>query len=479
MAIIDVEAILSKPEVRELEERLRAVLTRAAGAATFAEREELAIAVTNGLLRDYLQGDLQRMSETYGERVEIEGRVYKLHEPGTVRYHSLVGPLAVSRYTYREEGVRNGPTRCPVELEAGMVTGATPALAKNVAYGYAEHDMRAHVTSLTMAGRIAPSRTTLERIGTDIGSDATTSQRGIELKVRRLESIAAGTVAVALGIDRTSVAMREERPRGIEPKEVKRTKPYRRKPPEPYDVAWRMAYVGTVALVDEFGKAQQVRRYAVPAEDDAADVVSRMMDDVRELKRRDPTLTIGVVQDGAPEMWNLARAGLQRLREEQVLVHWREGIDRYHLMEHLGKALALTDRTDAERTAVLDQWARSFDESDATIDTVEAVLQLDRMSLTGKTREAMDEQLTYLENNKDRMRYVSLREAGLPVGSGVTESSAKTVIGLRAKRGGQQWRDNLRGALTLRAIVQSDRFAAFWPHFSRRYAANVNNLAAA
>jgi hypothetical protein len=479
MAMFNVEAILRKPEVQEIGEQLRAVLTQVAGATTFAEREELAIAVTNGLLREYLCDDLTRMAETYGERVEIEGRAYKQHEAGVVGYHSLVGTLRIARYTYREEGVRNGPTRCPLEMEAGLVSGATPALAKSIAHGYAERDMRAHLVTLKNAGRVPPSRTTLERIATAIGRDTASAQAGIEHKIRRMEQIAAGSVAVVIGIDRTSVAMREERPEGAEAKTPTRTKPYQRRPPEPYDVAFRMAYVGTVALVDAFGKAQQIRRYAVPAEDDAAEVVERMMGDVREVKRQDPTLTVGVVQDGAPEMWNLARAGLDRLREEHVLVYWREGIDRFHVMEHLGEALSVTSRTDAQRSALLDEWTRSFDESNATIDLIEAALRLDRVSLRGAQRDAMDEQLTYIANNKDRMRYVSLREAGLPVGSGVTESSAKTVIGLRAKRGGQQWGNQLRGALALRAIVQSERFDPFWAHFARRYAANVNNLEAA
>lgn len=78
------------------------------------------------------------------------------------------------------------------------------------------------------------------------------------------------------------------------------------------------------------------------------------------------------------------------------------------------------------------------------------------------------------------MRYVTLRNAGLPVGSGVTESTAKNTIGHRAKGSGQRWReDNLRGVLTLRAIHQSDRLPRFWAHLSRRYVANVDALAEA
>lgn len=72
------------------------------------------------------------------------------------------------------------------------------------------------------------------------------------------------------------------------------------------------------------------------------------------------------------------------------------------------------------------------------------------------------------------MRYVSLAVAGLPCGSGVTESAAKTVVNRRAKNSGQRWStDGLRNVLTLRAALQSDRLPRFWTYFSRRYTAAV------
>ena len=72
------------------------------------------------------------------------------------------------------------------------------------------------------------------------------------------------------------------------------------------------------------------------------------------------------------------------------------------------------------------------------------------------------------------MRYVTLRLAGLPVGSGVTESTCKTVFGHRTKRSGQRWRvPTFRGVVTLRALLQSERLPRFWQRLSLRYAANV------
>lgn len=66
---------------------------------------------------------------------------------------------------------------------------------------------------------------------------------------------------------------------------------------------YRMAYVGTVSIVDEHGAALATRRYAIPANDDPAEKVDKMTADVRAALKRDSTLTVGIVQDGAPEMW--------------------------------------------------------------------------------------------------------------------------------------------------------------------------------
>ena len=42
----------------------------------------------------------------------------------------------------------------------------------------------------------------------------------------------------------------------------------------------------------------------------AATVIARMMKDLRRARQQRPTLNVGVVQDGAPELWNRMRAAL-------------------------------------------------------------------------------------------------------------------------------------------------------------------------
>ena len=147
----------------------------------------------------------------------------------------------MARPSYRQVGVRNGPIVIALELAAGLVEGATPALAYSVAHGYAQHDMRAHKEHLEAAHRQPPSRTTLERIAAGLGHAAVDGAGRIEPRVRRTERVPDETVAVSIGLDRTSVAMMEDRPADAPPKpERRRLRPRQRRAPAPFDVHWRM-----------------------------------------------------------------------------------------------------------------------------------------------------------------------------------------------------------------------------------------------
>jgi hypothetical protein len=246
--------------------------------------------------------------------------------------------------------------------------------------------------------------------------------------------------------------------------------------PPPYDINWRMAYVGTVCFVDGDGEALGTIRYASAACDDPRELVEKMMADVSAGLKRRPSLNVGIVQDGAPEMWNRTRGGLQVLRDKGQLGTWHEAIDRYHLMERLAVALKIVepDATDQERKDRLNAWTNLFDTMDTAIDYIEQILIKGYDAVRGDNREVLWDHLRFIRNNKDRMRYVTLRRAGLPVGSGVTESTCKTVIGHRAKGAGQRWREaGLRGVVTLRALHQSDRLPRFWSHLAAGYTASV------
>jgi hypothetical protein len=164
------------------------------------------------------------------------------------------------------------------------------------------------------------------------------------------------------------------------------------------------------------------------------------------------------------------------LDAEPTVGNYFEAIDRYHLVERLADALEIVEPDAAQRKCLLDKWQGEFDYADTTIDSIERLLKTRLGWVKGEAAEKLAEHLVYIHNNKDRMRYATIRNEGLPVGSGTTEGSCKSVVGERCKGSGQRWSEpGLRAALGLRAWYCSDRFPLVWRHLSSRYTAEVTN----
>jgi hypothetical protein len=459
-----------------------AVDAKVGAAASFPEREAAALALSNEATRLFLRDDLVAIADRHGEEVEVDGHLYKRHEPGTVRYYTLCGALDLERWTYREVGVGNGPTIVPMELEAGLVEGTTPALGFRIALGYAKDHMRSCEEDMKADHRCPPSRSTLERTAKAIGTAGKQVAHRIEPRLRQAERVPDEATAIALGLDRTAVPMEEARPGGEAPVTRRKTRrtPYARKKPDPITVTYRMAYVGTVSFSNADGQELGTRSYAAAAHESPTDcVVSRMMADVRNALRQAPALTVGVIQDGAPEMWNLLRSALAA--EPRVTTYY-EAIDRYHLNERLGDILRGTEPEAARRTARLSQWNESLDHNDHAIYRIRESVRTayaDAITQNDLTlRDHLDPHLTYLENNAYLMKYARLRDAGLPVGSGVTEGSCKSVIKKRTNNSGQRWRPaGLEAVLNLRSVHMSERLPRFWAHFARAYRKEVSRCA--
>jgi hypothetical protein len=453
-----------------------AVTLAVAADASFADRERAVLAAANEACRGMLEMALQATADAHAARVRVEGVVYARHQEGTMSYHSLCGPLDVRRATYREVGVRNGPTIVPVELAAGLIEGATPALASRVALGVAQGPGRHAEEQMHADHRRPPSRSTLERVGKALGTHTHRVAPRIEAVVRQEEALPAGAHALVVGVDRTTVPMEEPRLTGAAPttRRKRRTTPYVRTRPAPVDVHYRMAYVGTVSVVDRAGEALVTRRYAIASTADPTTLTTRMMADVIQARAQAPRLPVGVVQDAAPELWTLVRTALTT---EMRLRCWHEVVDRYHLNERLGEVLRLVEPDDQRRQTQLRRWNTRLDTDDRAIDRIARWIA-ERMAAPGVDTAAVEPHFTYLVNQKDRMRYATIRAKGLPCGSGVTEGACKSVVAMRTKRSGQRWHeDGVTAALTLRAIYLSERLATMWPYIAAEYSADIQAAA--
>lgn len=454
----------------------------------FETREAAALALANELVRRWIGDELQHIAAQFGDEVVVGGQRYRRQSEGTGRYHSLCGAVAVRRAIYRQVGVHNGPTVVPLELRAGLWQNATPALAYSVTQGFASQPLRHYELEMVAAHRRVPSRSTLERIGKGVGNEIEATLDEAEPWIRAAEPVIDGVRSISVGLDRTTVPMSEPIP-GAEAPE-----PRLRRRPVPVEVAYRMAYVGTVSLHDIFGNVLATKPFAATAEEGPDALVERIMFELIHQRAR-YDVPISVIQDGAPELWTLITEAAAR--HAVPIAH--EVIDRYHVDERLAQVCELTCGDGHHASELFDAWRYQLDHSDTAIDRI--IRRLDQLvwhssfgfaegeprptfwlarnvgELGGEVLGAVVGHVEYLRRNRRRMRYASRRREGLPIGSGPTEGACKSVITVRCKRGGQRWFESgLAPCLSLRALHLAERLR---PSFARRAAARSATLAAA
>ena len=121
------------------------------------------------------------------------------------------------------------------------------------------------------------------------------------------------------------------------------------------------------------------------------------------------------------------------------------------------------------REIQLNDWRKALEKDDKAIDKIERFIirnrnrlrKIDRLSAANA--EILRSHLVYIKNNKRYMRYASLRQKGLPTGSGATEGACKSLIMVRTKGCGQRWHSRgVNSVLSLRSLYMSERLIPFW-----------------
>ena len=456
---------------------------------SFEEREATAMRLANEAVRSWLGAELGRMARTYGDEILVDGQRYRRHLDGTKSYHSLCGELTVTRATYRLVGVHNGPTVVPLELEAGIFANATPKLASSVLLGFAERPLRHYEAEMESAHRVVPSRSTLERIGKRIGCEMKRSLPMIEPVIRAFEAVPTQTHSISIGLDRTTVPMEEPAERTLH----RRDKPYVRTAPAPVTVAYRMAYVGTIALNDREGNTIVSKRVTATPTENATELMNRLGLEILHVRAQRPELPLAVVQDGAPELWNL----VDRWLDIHGLVA-TQVIDRFHVNERLAELCEAITSGIQEARALYQHWQTCLDRSDTAIDRIcgqlnrlsdHHMLAIDdrndpnppsywvsrsRPTIEGERASIAWGHLAYLERHRRYLRYATSVKRGIPIGSGVTEGACKSVVTVRFKRGGQRWRETgLSPCLHVRTLHLNGRLNACFDLLSHRRASRL------
>jgi hypothetical protein len=163
-----------------------------------------------------------------------------------------------------------------------------------------------------------------------------------------------------------------------------------------------------------------------------------------------------VLGDGAAWIWKLV---------SETFPHATQILDRFHAKQHLSDVAKDVYGVDSDLGS---QWARRLhEELDAgRTDSILAALRV-HADVSEEARKC----ISYVEVNRERMRYPEFRAAGLCTSSGVVEAGCKVAVGHRLKRAGMHWSVHGSNAIAaLRCHRLSRRFEDFWERRAGRAA---------
>lgn len=382
-------------------------------------------------------------------KVRISGALYSRVGRYEATYYTMAGPITVERSVYRRDSERNGKVVDTVSLRAGVVAdGWLPQTARAMAHHVQRGTAREAEASAIETGRLVYSRSSFDRVTHALGDIYADRNDQIEDALITAYELPDEARSISVGLDRVSMPM-------IEPRALPPGRPKKDAPKRPITVAWRMAWVATVTLHDRDGNALHTIRYGAMPDDGCESLLHGIAGDVNELLRKRPRLKLVLLSDGAHDLVeHLATEVAGRVKRDVTQV-----VDFWHLVEKLAAAALLLNGNAERRLAA---WRmRLLNEENAAraiLNELKASGREDRR--VGDTR-PVHEAITYLESHHSRMNYAEVRDAGLPIGSGNTEATCKTLVQVRMKRAGSRWNTITgRHVLQLRALATSDR----WDH---------------
>jgi len=385
------------------------------------------------------------------EHIRINGVPYtRVVEAETTDYKTRVGPVPVSRGLFRRDAARNTKTVNTVTLRSGAVEdewlpGTAAAMANRLARGPSREAERASASE----GTLPYSHASFERIGHAVGARMVDQHVEIEEALISELVIPPEAVSVSVALDRTSMPMQEPRPK---PK----GRPRKDAPKKPIEIAFRMAWTGTVTLHDKDGKGLHTIRYGDTPYEDGERLAETLASDTLALVQRCRRLTVVTLGDGGEDVQRLLAKHVDEQTFRRAI---RRLIDFWHLVEKLGEALKLIEAVEQSRRERLAEWRRRLCLRRSAPRTILEELRASGKDGAGGKECPVHAAITYMENQGHLMGFVDARRAGLPIGSGNVEATGKSLFGLRMKRSGARWKDESGGrVITMRAHLLSHRW---------------------
>jgi hypothetical protein len=402
--------------------------------------------------REMLADELARYDVT-AEQIEVAGETYRPTLTTLETYLTSAGEVSITRHLYRPAG-RGSKTICPLELRTGIIGGYwTPRAARQATF------VVAHVTPgqgeavLDEIGGMRPSRSSLDRLPKELSPHWEGHRQAWEAALRAQETVPREAAVIVMSVDGVTLRMKGGDRR------AKREQPgkHARGP-----TGHKEAGCGTVVLYDAQGERLQTVRYGRMPESGKVTLQQQLETEGASVLAIRPDLQRVLLSDGAKDNWRLLAEVDQACGQPpQPSV---EIVDFCHACDHLKEGCdAAWGESTPRSKAEFERLKVLLKEEDDGAERVIRVLKYHRGRAQGRKRERLATQLTYFRNQRHRMHYAQYIRDGLPIASGVMEAACKTLVTQRMKQSGMAW--SLAGGqpiLTLRSLIQSDRWGPAW-----------------
>lgn len=426
--------------------------------------------------------------------VIINGEVWGNRRAFRAPYVTMFGEVELERGVYQRSG--RGRVAVPLDLRLSIVEGAyTPRVARVMARAVGLMTAEEAEGFLQEAGVAKVSVSTLHRIPRAMAARYETRRVEIEPAVRQSDPIPSGTVTIQVGIDGAMVPQDGEhtRPRGRKTKSAPAPPRHEQRygsslvkataeDDSTGGRAWHEAGVGTVAYYDIEGNRLKTTYLGQMPEADKATLVASLNEEVQAVVAELPGVNICFASDGAQSQWTSLQT-IEAALPCTFTGHTMYLLDLFHAAEHLQKAANATygDTTLAKKAharVASEGWKMTLESYDDGAPRVLKSLryQRDTLALPPGRHKKLNQVIKYIARHRTagRTDYAEARRRNYPVGTGITEAAAKTLIGVRMKRAGARYSQHGGQTILLfRTAILSRRFHLLSRRLEATYAANV------
>ena len=478
------EMQMAEAALTEFRREISAMTPDAIDLLTIERRvQELTSAVGRALMREVMT-----RADATSPEITIDGEPWGNRRVTRGTYTGVFGDIEIERATYQRSG--RGRVAVPLELRLGIVEGAyTPRVARILTKAVALMPEAEAEDLLGEVGVAMVSKSTLHRVPRAIASRYESRREIIEKALRARDPIPEAAVTIQVALDGVMVPQDGEhaRARGRKtdepdpPRHEQRYGPVGPEPPASSDGtlgrAWHEAAVGTLAFFDAQGDRLKTTYLARMPEPFKATLVAGLEAEMQAVVGERPDIHICFASDGAAPQWTALDTMRSRLPASWT-GHAMTLVDAFHVAEYIQLAANAVEGENTSAAKILaTTWRETIREQQGGVARVLRAMRNRRTKVSSSTlRKDLQRAIDYVAHQYSlgRMDYPDALARNYPIGTGVTEAAAKTVVGTRMKRAGARFSQHGGQTVMLfRTAVLSQRFDALHDELHATYTASI------